>query len=61
MPEKGRFASATDEQLKDDKWLRAHFKELQQAQERLDIAEKTILELQTSVKELSERIKKLES
>ncbi|KAF5869371.1 uncharacterized protein Bfra_011177 [Botrytis fragariae] len=54
MPEKGRFASATDEQLKDVKWLRAHFKELQQAQERLDIAEKTILELQTSVKELSE-------
>ncbi|TGO78483.1 hypothetical protein BELL_0065g00210 [Botrytis elliptica] len=61
MPEKGRFASATDEQLKDVKWLRAHFKELQQAQERLDVAEKTILELKTSVKELSESVNKLKS
>ncbi|KAF7940879.1 uncharacterized protein EAE97_007064 [Botrytis byssoidea] len=61
MPEKGHLASATDEQLKDVKWLRAHFKELQEAQERLDIAEKIILELQTSVKELFEIVKKLES
>ncbi|TGO67046.1 hypothetical protein BOTNAR_0049g00330 [Botryotinia narcissicola] len=61
MPEKGRFASATDEQLKDDKWLRAHFKKLQEAQERLDIAEKIILELQTSTKELFEIVKKIKS
>ncbi|TGO87025.1 hypothetical protein BPOR_0258g00140 [Botrytis porri] len=50
MPEKGRFASATDEQLRDVKWLRAQFKEFQQAQERLDIAEKAILELHTQFK-----------
>lgn len=59
MPEVGRFTNPTDEQLKDVKWLRAHFKELQQAQDRLDIAERTIRELRTSVKELSESIKKL--
>ncbi|KAM3158288.1 hypothetical protein ABEW05_001131 [Botrytis cinerea] len=47
MPEVGRFTNPTDEQLKDVKWLRAHFKELQQAQDRLDIAERTIRELQT--------------
>lgn len=61
MPEIGRFTDPTYEQLKDTKWLRARFMDLQQAQERLSHAERTILELQTLVKTLSESIEKLKS